>query len=165
MQASRASQETPGFKIFYGAVKTRGRACRFEFDQGVSKINTDDGAKPEWVRSLRGGYLLAPAVCWCQGAPDAFDTGAPSVFYAPFSRTCFTALRSEIASASGSLEKSSLRNASMIVSLGIARLLHRVITLASVKVPSRTFALMAWYKNSLLLFISDSSIDMALPPS
>src|SRR5215470_519103 len=88
----------------------------------------------------------------------------PAAFYALFSRACFTALRSEIASASVSLEKSSLRNASMIVSLGIARLLHRVITLARVNVPSRTFALMAWYKYSLLLFISDSSIDMALPP-
>src|SRR5262249_61189739 len=84
--------------------------------------------------------------------------------YALFSRDCFTALRSEIASASGSHEKSSLRNASTIVSLGIVRLLQRVMTLATVNVPSRTFALTAWYRNSLLLFISDSSIDIALSP-
>jgi hypothetical protein len=52
----------------------------------------------------------------------------------------------------------------MIVSLGIARLLQRAMTLVRVNVPSPTFALTAWYRNSLLLFISDSSIDISLPP-
>src|SRR5215475_4020706 len=98
------------------------------------------------------------------GAFDVQSISAPSAFYALFSRACFMVLRSDWASVSDSLERSFFRNASMIFSLGISRLLQRVMTLARVNVPSPTFALTTWYRNSLLFFISDSSIDIALSP-
>src|SRR5262245_55295294 len=103
MQARRASQDAPSFKLFYQS------NISFRRDSIRKRLTLSTYSLRRFVDVRARLMLSAPA--------------RPAAFYAPFSRVFFTALRSEIASASGSLEKSSLRNASMIVSLGIARLL------------------------------------------
>ena len=47
--------------------------------------------------STSASNLLTSAIGRCSGALDVASIGAPSAFYALFSRACFTALRSEVA--------------------------------------------------------------------